>query len=232
MYETMGRVWESAKAGNFITMDQKADLQLAGTYAVRAACDAIELLATSAGGNAIRQSERFNRHLRDLRTLMEHAYLSADPYEDVEPSLSVSRPVGASSTLSWARPRLRLLQRRAPEMRRRPYSRRSLMRYCTRLPVLLAALPRFDVEPAQATRNDVILPSTISRKVVSKSLPRLRSTDEDSRRIEGTTQRPEVVVSRTFIARSHTPSTNYHNRLKRVRLPPFSATPHQHLIDQ
>ena len=83
MYETMSRVWESAKAGNFITMDQKADLQLAGTHAVRAACDSIELLAASAGGNAIRQSERFNRHLRDLRTLTQHAYLSADRYEDV-----------------------------------------------------------------------------------------------------------------------------------------------------
>ena len=44
---------------------------------------AIELLAASTGGNAIRQSERFNRHLRDLRTLTQHAYLSADHYEDV-----------------------------------------------------------------------------------------------------------------------------------------------------
>jgi alkylation response protein AidB-like acyl-CoA dehydrogenase len=79
----MSRVWESAKAGNFITMDQKADMQLAGTYAVRAACDAIELLADSAGGNALRQSERFNRHIRDLRTVTHHAYLFADRYEDV-----------------------------------------------------------------------------------------------------------------------------------------------------
>lgn len=54
MNETMSRVWESAKAGNF-TMDQKADLQLAGTCAIRAACDGIELLAGSAGGNAIRK---------------------------------------------------------------------------------------------------------------------------------------------------------------------------------
>lgn len=82
-YETMSRVWASANAGQFLTMDQKADLQLAGTYAVRASCDAIELLAASAGGNAIRQSERFNRHLRDLRTLTQHAYTSADRYEDV-----------------------------------------------------------------------------------------------------------------------------------------------------
>jgi hypothetical protein len=35
--ETISRVRDSAKAGSFITMDQKADLQLAGTYAVRAA---------------------------------------------------------------------------------------------------------------------------------------------------------------------------------------------------
>jgi alkylation response protein AidB-like acyl-CoA dehydrogenase len=83
IYETIGRVWESASAGNFITMEQKADLQLAGAHAVRAACDAIELLAASAGGSAMRQSDRFNRHLRDLRTLTQHAYVSADRYEDV-----------------------------------------------------------------------------------------------------------------------------------------------------
>lgn len=82
-HTSRGSVWESAKADNFITMDQKADLQLAGTHAVRAACDSIELLAASAGGNAIRQSERFNRQLRDLRTLTQHAYMSADRYEDV-----------------------------------------------------------------------------------------------------------------------------------------------------
>ncbi len=83
MYETLSRVWESAKAGNFISVEQKCDMQLAGSYAARAACDAVELIAASTGANAIRQSSRFNRHLRDLRTITQHAYVSTDRYEDV-----------------------------------------------------------------------------------------------------------------------------------------------------
>ncbi len=91
MYEILERVWDSAKAGNLITTEQKCDMQLAATHAARAACQAIQLVAASAGTSAVRESSRLTRHLRDLNTLTQHAYVSSDRYEDVG-ALTVGQP--------------------------------------------------------------------------------------------------------------------------------------------
>ena len=91
MYETLSRVWSSAQSGNLITTEQKCDMQLAGSYAGRAACDAVQLIAASAGTSAVRHSSRLTRHLRDLNTLTQHAKISTDRYEDVG-AITVGQP--------------------------------------------------------------------------------------------------------------------------------------------
>ncbi len=83
LYDAMAKAWEDAQAGTFITAERKCDLQLAGSFAARAARDAVELIAASAGANAFRHSSSLTRHLRDLRTTTQHAYISTDRYEDV-----------------------------------------------------------------------------------------------------------------------------------------------------
>ena len=83
LYDAMAKAWEDAQAGTFITVERKCDLQLAGSFAARAARDAVELIAASAGANAFRHSSSLTRHLRDLRTTTQHAYISTDRYEDV-----------------------------------------------------------------------------------------------------------------------------------------------------
>ena len=83
MFETLSRVWDSACAGNVISNEHKGDMQLAGAFAARAACTAIELLSASAGTSVVRQHTTLNRHLRDLRTVTQHAFVSSDRYEDV-----------------------------------------------------------------------------------------------------------------------------------------------------
>ncbi|MDH3598980.1 MAG: flavin-dependent monooxygenase, partial [Candidatus Tectomicrobia bacterium] len=44
-----------------------------------------------AGTSAVRHSSRLTRHLRDLNTLTQHAFISADRYEDVG-ALTVGQP--------------------------------------------------------------------------------------------------------------------------------------------
>ena len=83
LYDAMAKAWEDAQAGTVITAERKCDLQLAGSFAARAARDAVELIAASAGANAFRHSSSLTRHLRDLRTTTQHAYISTDRYEDV-----------------------------------------------------------------------------------------------------------------------------------------------------
>jgi alkylation response protein AidB-like acyl-CoA dehydrogenase len=83
LYDALAKAWADAEAGTFITSERKCDLQLAASFATRTACDAIETLAGSAGANAFRHASKLTRHLRDLRTVTQHAYISTDRYEDV-----------------------------------------------------------------------------------------------------------------------------------------------------
>lgn len=83
LYDALAKAWEDAQTGTFVTTECKCDLQLAASFATRSACDAIETLAASAGANAFRHSSKLTRHLRDLRTVTQHAYISTDRYEDV-----------------------------------------------------------------------------------------------------------------------------------------------------
>ncbi len=54
MYENLDRAWSWATAGNFISTEQKCDMQLAVTYASSSSRDAVELVAASAGKSAVR----------------------------------------------------------------------------------------------------------------------------------------------------------------------------------
>ncbi len=82
-YDAMGQAWASATGGAPIGLQQKCDLQIAASYAARAARDAIEIIAASAGANAFRSECPLERQLRDLRTVTQHAFISTDRYEDV-----------------------------------------------------------------------------------------------------------------------------------------------------
>jgi hypothetical protein len=62
-------------------MPGKMKLQLAGTYAVAAAARAVDLVQTAAGTTGIRDEHRFQRHFRDVHTVVHHAYVSAARYE-------------------------------------------------------------------------------------------------------------------------------------------------------
>jgi alkylation response protein AidB-like acyl-CoA dehydrogenase len=83
LFDSMSRTWDSASAGNLITTEQKCDLQMAASYAARAACDAVELVAASSGAAAFREGTPLDRHLRDLRTITQHAFISSDRFRDV-----------------------------------------------------------------------------------------------------------------------------------------------------
>ena len=91
LYRAISELWESASAGHLVTQEQKCLIQLAASFAPRTACDAVELIAPSAGGSAIREGTPLNRHLRDLRTLTAHAFTKTDRFRDVG-ALTLGQP--------------------------------------------------------------------------------------------------------------------------------------------
>jgi indole-3-acetate monooxygenase len=83
LYETFRENWEVAAQGATITLDRKAQMQLATSHANVCAAKAVELVHDAAGASAIRNQYKFQRYFRDARTMTQHAASSANRYESV-----------------------------------------------------------------------------------------------------------------------------------------------------
>jgi alkylation response protein AidB-like acyl-CoA dehydrogenase len=82
-YDTMGAAWERTQAGQPSTLEQKADLLLAGVHAVSSAATVTDRMHRLAGTSAIYTRSRLERHFRDAQTLRHHGFASANRYEAV-----------------------------------------------------------------------------------------------------------------------------------------------------
>lgn len=82
LYQAVGAAWETAVGGSRLSIQDKMQIQLAATHAVRACARAVDLVHAAAGATAFRD-ERFHRHFRDAHTVTQHAFTSAQRYESV-----------------------------------------------------------------------------------------------------------------------------------------------------
>ena len=76
-------MWDVAVAGDFLTVDQKADCQQAATHAIVAAAEAVELIHSIAGTAAIRNDQPFERYFRDIHVITQHAFVCESRFEAV-----------------------------------------------------------------------------------------------------------------------------------------------------
>jgi alkylation response protein AidB-like acyl-CoA dehydrogenase len=82
-YDAMTTAWHRAVAGQPFTLEQKADLMLASTWAVRSASRATDLMHRMAGTNGIYTRNRLERHFRDAQTVRHHGFVSESRLETV-----------------------------------------------------------------------------------------------------------------------------------------------------
>jgi len=82
-YDTISEAWERTQAGEPSTLEQKADLLLAGAHAVSSAAKVTDQMHSLAGTSAIYTRSRLERHFRDAQTLRHHGFVSANRYEAV-----------------------------------------------------------------------------------------------------------------------------------------------------
>jgi alkylation response protein AidB-like acyl-CoA dehydrogenase len=81
LYESLREVWDKALDGQLIDMPGKMKMQQAATHAVAASAKAVDLVQAVAGTTGMREEHQFQRHFRDLHTMIHHAYVSASRYE-------------------------------------------------------------------------------------------------------------------------------------------------------
>ena len=82
-YDALTRAWQRAVAQKPFTLENKADLMLASTWAVRSAARATDLMHRMGGTNGIYARNRLERHFRDAQTVRHHGFVSDSRLETV-----------------------------------------------------------------------------------------------------------------------------------------------------
>jgi alkylation response protein AidB-like acyl-CoA dehydrogenase len=83
LYQTVGDAWERAVAGHRSTLEQKADLLLAGAHAASTGAAVTGLMHGLAGTTGIYQRNRIERLFRDANTVKHHGFVSESRFEAV-----------------------------------------------------------------------------------------------------------------------------------------------------
>jgi alkylation response protein AidB-like acyl-CoA dehydrogenase len=82
-YDALTRGWQRAVARQSFMLEDKADLMLASTWAVRSAAHATDLMHRMGGTNGIYARNRLERHFRDAQTVRHHGFVSDSRLETV-----------------------------------------------------------------------------------------------------------------------------------------------------
>ena len=82
-YDALARAWERAVTQKPFALEDKADLILASTWAVRSAARATDLMHRMGGTNGIYARSRLERHFRDAQTVRHHGFASDSRMETV-----------------------------------------------------------------------------------------------------------------------------------------------------
>lgn len=82
-YETLNTTWQRALANESPTLEQRADLMLACTHAVRSSAHVADLMHRMGGSSGIYERSRLERHFRDAQTVRQHGFMSESRLETV-----------------------------------------------------------------------------------------------------------------------------------------------------
>jgi len=80
-YDTLTAAWERTVAGERHSLEQKADLLLAGAHVASTAATVTDMMHRVAGTTGIYARNPLERHFRDAQTLRHHGFLSENRFE-------------------------------------------------------------------------------------------------------------------------------------------------------
>lgn len=83
LYSSLAAAEEIVRTRPKLSIEQGIPLALAGSHAVEAACQAVDLVHSCAGTSGIRNEQRFPQYFRDVHTISQHAFVSPSRFESV-----------------------------------------------------------------------------------------------------------------------------------------------------
>ncbi len=81
VFDAIGEQWDEVAAGKQPSLQKRASIRLACTYAGEACGAAVDLAYQTAGGSALYDSNRFERCFRDIHAATQHIGLTTNNYE-------------------------------------------------------------------------------------------------------------------------------------------------------
>ncbi len=82
-YDTLDAAWESAKAGNKVSLEQRRDLRLATTNAVIRSAAVVDEMYNMGAGSAVYESSRLQRYFRDVHVATSHIMVAPSTLETI-----------------------------------------------------------------------------------------------------------------------------------------------------
>jgi alkylation response protein AidB-like acyl-CoA dehydrogenase len=82
-HNTYDDLWQKALDGEYLDINDRSRCQMACSFAVKTAAEAVDLIHLAAGSSAIRNENRFQRHFRDIHVLTQHAFVSRSRLQSV-----------------------------------------------------------------------------------------------------------------------------------------------------
>lgn len=82
LQDTHAGVWESVERGDELTLEMRADMRMAATYATQASREIVQWAHLAAGTTAIREGSRLERAFRDMYTGTQHTFIGEKTYID------------------------------------------------------------------------------------------------------------------------------------------------------
>jgi alkylation response protein AidB-like acyl-CoA dehydrogenase len=80
LLDTVNAAWQRCQAGETHSLEQRADLLVAGSHAMMSAAQAVELACAIAGTTAFRATSPLERCFRDVQTMRHHVFASEARY--------------------------------------------------------------------------------------------------------------------------------------------------------
>ena len=81
LLDAVGGAWASARAGDAISLEQRALLRTAATHATREAAAAVDLAYEAGGGTSVYATSPLQRHFRDVHVVTQHVMVAPATYE-------------------------------------------------------------------------------------------------------------------------------------------------------
>jgi alkylation response protein AidB-like acyl-CoA dehydrogenase len=81
LLEAIEAQWEEISSGDSPSLEKRAGVRLACTFAAESCAEAVDLVYDTAGGSAIQESGRIERCFRDIHAAKQHIGLATNNYE-------------------------------------------------------------------------------------------------------------------------------------------------------